>query len=364
MPIELFRLTKPRIAELKDLFSKTPILAEFNPFIQGIGEEFEWQFFSEIYEPSIYIVAVDTEKNELAGTLAYLFIRMISPNGTVCLTVKPEDTLINVKSLIRNKNADLLKGISEELDRETENKDLEFYWGFTKETSAFERLGYTSPFSSMQGLYVLNPMQAYEHLSSLNKANKVKQRLQIFSLSLLSYLRTLSKFKIKGKIQCKEIRTSEIDYKLLLTMVPEKSYSILPDKEFIEWRIDHNPSELGFSVLQFTNAQNEKVAYLILSKKGKSIFFIEQFFFGQKMNNAEKINIVKVTAQYLRQQKASIIRCMGFTHNSVNKKEVAILKEAGFTFLNRGIPFIFKTKNENIKPESIYLSRLNTQGTF
>jgi hypothetical protein len=45
-------------------------------------------------------------------------------------------------------------------------------------------------------------------------------------------------------------------------------------------------------------------------------------------------------------------------------EELDLLCDTGFTFINRGIPFILKSYDKDIKPENVYLSRLNTEGTF
>ncbi|MGE5448408.1 MAG: hypothetical protein ACM3PR_08585, partial [Bacteroidales bacterium] len=61
---------------------------------------------------------------------------------------------------------------------------------------------------------------------------------------------------------------------------------------------------------------------------------------------------------------AAIVRAMGFKHNTINKEETEIFNSVGFTFVKKGIPFVFKANDPTIKPEHVYLSRLNTQGTF
>jgi hypothetical protein len=65
----------------------------------------------------------------------------------------------------------------------------------------------------------------------------------------------------------------------------------------------------------------------------------------------------------LKNKEAKIVRTMGFEHNEINREECLILKKSGFIYAKKGIPFILKSKSK-INSNEIYLSRLNTQGTF
>lgn len=364
MSIQLNRIYKEGIADLRELFKKTPVLSEHNPFEHGSVEEFEWQFFSDSYEPSVYIVASDTDKNELAGTLAAIIIPMVDPHGKICKTIKPEDTLVNIRSLIRNKNRDILQEMYDLIIQETKNMDIKFLWGFTKEVGVYNRLGFANCFSSQQGVYIINLFSAYEHLVGLNKSNKAKQKIQILALTLLSY--GIARFKARKvkNIHCREVQLEEIDHKSMLSFLPKGLYSLHLDEYFLEWRIKMNPSELKYSVLQFSDVNNKIISYLVFSKKNNTIYFIEQVLFDQSLTMVEKKKVVHAAMMFLKQQGAAIVRAMGFKHNRINKEEIEIFNSVGFTFVKKGIPFVFKTNDETIKPEHVYLSRLNTQGTF
>jgi len=364
MTLQLSKLNKEGIPDLVQLFKKNPILDGHNPFKQSSVEEFYWQFFSEDYEQSVYIFAADPDKDELAGTLGALFIPMIGPDAKIYQTIKPEDALVNLKSIIKHKNRDILKEMFEKICEETKSKDIKFLWGFTKEINVFHRLGFSHCFSSKQGLFTLNIPNAYQHLASLNQSNKLKQKLQILALSVVSYSKALILGSKIRDINVKEIKLNEINYEILWSFHPNNLYSIYLDKSFLEWRIENNPSELKFSILQVTNQNNEILSYLIYSKKNKFVFFIDQFLFDPSLNNQTKKKIVNSAMGYLKKQNACIVRVMGFEHNQTNREEIKILESVGFTFINKGIPFIFKTNDESIKPDNIYLSRLNTQGTF
>ena len=364
MSIKIKVVEKDEIRELRRLFERTPILAQDNPFINGSIDEFMWQFFSDNYHSSVYTIAYDTDRDELAGTLSALYIPMKSPDGQVYQTIKPEDTLINIRALVRYKNRDLLKDLFDVIESKSELLNVKLYWGFTYAVNSFERLGFTRHFSSKQGTYVINPLAAYRHLISLNASNGTKQKIQIAGLTMFSYLKQLLSQKRIGGLKCKEIRLKDIDEEILLGFLPEHLYSIYVDKYFLKWRIEENISSLTYSILQIEDQSEQIKAYLIYSQKEGMVFFVEQLLFDRNLSMKTKAEIFQVALQYLKSLDAVIVRAMGFNHNQANKEDMDLLIKSGFVFINRGIPFIFKSMDKNIKAEDIYLSRLNTDGTF
>jgi len=364
MSIEIKVLEKDEIAELKRLFERTPILAQNNPFINGSIDEFMWQFFSDNYQSSVYTIAYDTDRDELAGTMSALYIPMKAPDGQVNQTIKPEDTLINVRALVRYKNRDLLKDLFDVIESKSELLDVKFYWGFTYAVNSFERLGFSRHFSSKQGTYVLKPLAAYRHLISLNASNGTKQKIQIAGLTMISNLKQLFNQKKISRLKCKEIRLKDIDEDILLGFLPDHLYSVYVDKHFLKWRIEENISSLTYSILQIEDQSDRIVAYLIYSQKEGKVFFVEQLLFDRSLSMKTKTEIFQVGLQYLKSLDAVNVRAMGFNHNAANKEDMDLLIKCGFMFINRGIPFIFKSMDKNIKAEDIYLSRLNTDGTF
>jgi len=364
MPLEIAKLKKDEIKKLKQLFENTPSLATYDPFKNGTENEFMWQFFSDTYKTSTYIVATDTEKEEIAGTLSALYFPMRAPDGNVCETIKPEDTLVNIKCLVRYNNRDILKEMFDKMADENKPMNVRFLWGFTYSVNSFERLGFIHKFSSKQGIYVVNPLLAYKHLVKLNSSNGVKQKIQILGLSIISYSKTIILNKNRKGISSKEIDIKEVDETMLLSFLPKNLYSLYLDKYFLDWRIVKNPSELAYSILQFANEKNKIIAYLIYSQINNTVYFIEQFIFDNTLHTNEKNKIINAALQHLKEKKAVIIRAMGFNHNAANKEELDLLSKKGFTFINRGIPFIFKCNDNSVQPEDVYLSRLNTEGTF
>jgi hypothetical protein len=92
---------------------------------------------------------------------------------------------------------------------------------------------------------------------------------------------------------------------------------------------------------------------------------VEQFLFHVQFPDHKKIGIIKLALNYCRKQKAVMVRALGLSHNLLNIKEMELFSRSGFYFFNNPEEsyLIFKDLSDsNIKPEDIYLSRLNTQG--
>lgn len=365
MSIEIKRLKKDGIKDLKNLFEKTESVAAFSPFIGHTTEEFEWSFFSADYEEAIYIVAKDTERNEILGTTAGMYIPMQTPEGQVCQTIKGEDTLVNIDGLSFHPKRDLFKEMYEQIYLHNESKDVQFYWGFsnTPAVKAHRRIGYVSNFSSQQGIYVIKPLKAYTHLKSLNSSNGMMQKIQILGLAFLSNSKRILRSNRRGALECKEIDLEEVNEDKLLSFLPSNHYSIHLSKAFLDWRIRKNPSKLNYSILQITEG-DRLIAYLIYSIKNDSIFFIEQILFEKSLDLKTKNKVVSVILDFLKRKNAIIVRAMGFEHNSVNVEERAVLISSGFIFIKKGMAFVFMSRDKSISPENIYLSRLNTQGIY
>lgn len=360
MSLEIQKLKKEGINDLKVLFENTPFLAEHNPFITGSDIEFEWQFFSEDYEECLYYIARDD--NELIGTLAALIIPMRTPEGDVCYTIKPEDALINVKGLLKHNRRDVFKELQNKIDEETQSKDIKFLWGFSESVDAFKRLGFESCFRSQQGIYSYKPLSIYRHFLKLKPNKRFMQKASLYMLSIASYLKMLTFKRSSECYRCTDVELDEINEQAILSFLPNSLYCLYLNKSLINWRLIRNPSKLEYGVLQFENANNEIISYLIYSRKYDDAFFIEQFLFDDKLSFQEKRKIIGVSLKYLKRKNASIVQMMGFNHNTINSEEIGLFKRSGFIFVKNGMAFILKSNYKEIRCEDIYLSRLNMQG--
>ena len=146
---------------------------------------------------------------------------------------------------------------------------------------------------------------------------------------------------------------------------PDNSYSLWLDREFLEWRIERNPSGVKYGFLEFSDNQGEVIAYLIYSENTDKVFYIEQFLFSKNLLASGKAGVIKCAKRFFRMEGAVMLRAMGFSHNAINIEEMRLLKRIGFHFFASPEPsyFLFKNiKDSEVRMEEIYVSRLNTQG--
>lgn len=329
------------------------------------AEEFDWLFIKSFFKPAIYVVATESEYDEIIGTNAAIFIPMISNNGQHVMTVKGEDTLLSLDKMIGLGKRDILKELSEVIAEKSKDENVLFIWGFTPAKKAFQRCGFKIITQIKGSFYVTRPLKFYKNRIALFPQLKLNKKFQLFGFSWYNYLNNILKSTRSGGISFKSIGFDEVDEKVLLSFLPKNVYTTFLSKDFLKWRIQENPSPLKYGFLEFRDNQKQIVAYFIYSSNKENIFFVEQFLFHGQFPDHKKIRIIKLALNYCRKQKAVMVRALGLSHNLLNIKEMELLSRSGFHFFNNPEEsyLIFKDLTDsNIKPEDIYLSRLNTQG--
>lgn len=364
MGLRIDVLDDDSIQKAVDFFNNAKSIDHSSSFQNRNREEFEWAFYSGDYKKAIYAVALDDDSNEIIGTVAAMFIPMRTPEGKVLYTIKPEDVLVSIEGMLKHKGKDILRILFEFIYDRLADSDILFYWGFADVTSTYKRLGYSSIFTSKQGVLTIRPFPAYHHLAGLNPSNRLPQKIQILGLTVLSLAKAILITGRKKNFTCKKVPLGEVKEERMLSFLPSKVYCVHLDYNFLKWRIADNPSLLKYSILEIRDRNGNIRSYLIYSQKHENVFFIEQFLFDQDLAERERKSIVLKAIQFMRKEGAAIIRVMGFKHNEVNRQEKELLIKAGFIFVSRGIPFVFKSIEKGILPEQVYLSRINTQGVF
>lgn len=328
-------------------------------------EEFEWLFFKGLYKPSIYLVAKDTDNEDIIGTQAGIFFPMISPSGNTIMTLKGEDSLISLDRMIKFGKRDLLKELLDILDDKARSDNVKFIWGFTPAKAAFKRCDYKIVCTVKGCFYIINPVGFYKHRIDQYPQMSIPAKVRLLGFSFLNFIvQTLLSIKLT-QIKCRLISVDEINEETLLSFMPKDVYTIYLSKEFINWRITDNPSNMKYGIIEFKNKNDELISYFIFSYNIHLIYFIEQILFRTSTSERSKIRIMKLAFAIFKSQKAIAIRASGFSHNRINIEEMRLLKRTGFYFFNNpgGSNIIFKDlSGTDIKPEEVYLSRLNTQG--
>ena len=328
-------------------------------------EEFDWLFINSFYKPSLYAIASDSESDEIIGTYAGIFIPMSSKNGERILTIKGEDTLLSLDKMIRLGKRDILKELLHTIVEKSRDDNTMFMWGLTPAKAAFQRCGFKIITRIRGSFYVTKPLKFYKNRIGLFPQLTLIKKIQLFTFSWYNYFNIKLKIIQSGEFYSKKISLDEVDEKVLLSFLPENVYATYLSKDFLRWKIEENPSPLTYGFLEFRDKRDIVVAYFIFSSNKENIFFVEQFLFARQFPDNKKVQIMKLAFNYCRLQKAIMVRALGLSHNELNIKEMKLLSKSGFHFFNNPEEsyFVFQNLSDSdIKPEEIYLSRLNTQG--
>jgi hypothetical protein len=328
-------------------------------------EEFDWLFINSYFKSSLYAVAWDSDSEEIIGTYAAIFIPFLSKTGESILSLKGEDSVISLDKMIGLGKRDLLKELLNTLIEKSKDEDAKFMWGFTPARAAFQRTGFKIITQIRGSFYVINPLKFYKNRIKLFPQLTFNKKIQLYGFSWYNSLNIKFKFVLSGHFSLKKISLDEVDEGVFLSFLPQNVYTIYLSKKFLKWRIKENPSAITYGFLEFSDKKDIIVAYFIFSSNKENIFFIEQFLFARELTDSKKVQIMKLALNYCRKQKAIMVRALGFSHNIVNINEMKLLSKIGFHFfLNpEESYFVFQNISDfEIKPEDIYLSRLNTQG--
>jgi hypothetical protein len=355
--------------DVRDVWKNEEINSFFNIFhnTHRTKEEFEWEFCMGPAGKSIYVNAV-TGEGKIVGAFSVIPLEMTDAGGGKFLTGKPEDTMVDIFARLMFRKKDILKEMYSLIEEECRKMGIQFLWGFTYETSSFKRLGFVTSFQSLQGVYVMKPIPAYEFLCSLNSRNGLKQKIQIASLVLFSWVNKYRTFFISGKVRGTITDTLHPGHSALLRehlRSRGEFFCLNQDEMYIKWRTEDNPNLISYKFAGLTGRDGKLEAEIIYSISGR-IAFIEQMLFTNRCNRQGILALLNDVCRKLKKENVSLVRFMGFNANSANSYEMRLLKKFGFVFLNRGIPFVFKnigTAQRDMKPSDIFLSRLFTQGT-
>ena len=328
-------------------------------------EEFEWLFISSFFKPSLYSVASESESGEIIGTYAGIFFPMSSKTGEQILTIKGEDTLLSLDKMIGLGKRDILKELLNTIIEKSRDDNVMFMWGFTPAKAAFQRCGFKIITRIKGSFYVTKPVKFYKNRIEKFPHLALIKRAQLFAFAWYNYLNIRLKVINSRNFYGKRICFDEIDERALLSFLPENVFTTYLSKDFLRWRIMENPASLTYGFLEFRDKKEKIIAYFIYSSNKENIFFAEQFLFARQFPDSKKVEIMKLSLNYCRKQKAIMVRALGLSHNELNLKEMWLLSKSGFYFFNNPEEsyFVFQNLSDSeIKPEDIYLSRLNTQG--
>jgi GNAT superfamily N-acetyltransferase len=151
-------------------------------------KDFTWEFLNGPAGKALYVAAIDTavtDRLKIVGIQCAIPLEMMCNDGTIILTAKSEDTLVDPAY----RGQKLFERMYDLLFQASRDRGIKYIWGFTPAVKAFERIGFEIPFQASQALLVKRPLEASKYLSSLNAKNKRLDRLKILLLCFASYLK-------------------------------------------------------------------------------------------------------------------------------------------------------------------------------
>ncbi len=306
-------------------------------------EKFKWEFQNGPAGPAIYVVAVDTKQNRVVGTQCAIPLYVVNTSGERILTAKSEDTLVDAN--YRGKN--IFERMYDLLFAECRKAGIVAIWGFTFAIKPFRKLGFDIPFHCDFGLIAFSAAGAYRYFDELKDKRTLTEKGKIAGLAVVSRLKYMFHFGEKANGIITKVQEHLEDQKLS----DVESFSLLHDPKFLNWRLRTNPypnNHLYYSLngQAVICSHTEEVSYIMyLSPSIKEAFL-----------NAVIADLSKRT---------NVLRFWGFTHNAAGRREIEILKRAGFFFTGQGISFVWKVLDEkkSLDVTNFVLSRLAAQGT-
>ena len=327
--------------------------------------QFEWEFLYGPAGHAIYVIARQNVTGHIAGIHSALITPFETQSGETLLTGKLEDNLIDPKF----RGQGLFGLMHQALLLESKNRNLQALWAFTYALKAFEGIGLKPVTRPVQGILVLSAPKAYKVLAALNAKNGPVKKAKTAAAVLAAQL---AAFKLKWMPkQGAPLTFSETNgYVVPLTPhngnITTVNYSCISHSEaYLNWRLYHNPYPVVYKYYILTDADGQPAAAALCELYAvEGYAFIAEFWCRQTLPESECAAFIVSAARRLEAEGAGLVRFWGYQTNAYGQSQTDLLKKAGFLFLNRGIPFVWKPLNAaSLKPEQVLLSRLYTQGS-
>jgi len=332
-------------------------------------EKFLWEFHDAPAGKAIYVIAKDTETNKIVGSQCAIPIELVTDNGTVILTAKSEDTLVDPDY----RGLHIFENMYQLLFEKCRESGIKYLWGFTSAKKPFLRLGFTIPYDHSQSLMVMDISSSYKYLSALNPKNNLTSLSKIMALCFISRLASYKKILISEKSIKSDFSYSEFGKALPenndVFFQPDcKGFWIKQDLSFMKWRIVNNPyHEKIFNIYFY--AGPDIVANLIFNHHKNGVWYLVTDAYSAKISAEQQTAMYKKALKLLLAKEKSnvkLIRTWDFSHNENGKKEIRIRTQSGFTHIDRGVSFVWKSldPNDTLNVLDFNLSRIASQGVI
>lgn len=320
-------------------------------------EMFNWEFNSAPAGKAIYVVA--EYENEIIGTQCVIPYFVITSENETVLSGKSEDTLVSKA----HRGKDVFGKMYGLLVKECEQRGIQFIWGFTYATKPFLRLNFDVPFKASMGLAVFKPAASAEYFSSLSPSNTDLEKFKIGMLTFFSWIKCF--FLRKGSALV------DLDFKPHILNTDTFSYLLYPgsiglklDADFMRYRTETNPYSKNYRTVNYEK-DGKVVISMLYNITRHNVGFIIHMHLAPTLTQADLRSFLRTCIKTTELGNCHTLRLWAFTHNLQNRKQRDIMSACGFTFLKRGISFVWlNIKNErSFHPGQFVLSRMASQGT-
>lgn len=326
---------------------------------------FKWEFVDAPAGTAIYVVAKDTEAvdpDALIGIQCAIPMNFQRPDGTLVLTAKSEDTIVDPN--YRGKG--IFNKMYDFLFEECSKKGILYIWGFTSAIKPFAKIGFDAPFQQQRGLLVLNPIESTKILA---KKGNLKRLISAASLSSLSFIKGInhrlinskSDFRIvHGAIDCSSEEIMRMSY-----YHNEQATFLHHSAGFNKWRLVDSPYSIKYYKLLLKDSKNNQAGELVYSID-MGFAYIEQIITIPSVSNMDKKSFLLNAIKEIRTKNVHMIRFMGFKNSDQNTQEIELLESLGFLFLNSDASinsFVCKSLNDAFEQpfQDLIMSKLFTQ---
>ena len=320
--------------------------------------KFEWEFNSSPAGKVIYVVAECEEK--IIGTQCVIPYYLTTHANEIILSGKSEDTLVSPEH--RGKN--IFEKMYALLLEECKKKNITCIWGFTYAARPFLKLNFQIPFHAKMGIFVNSPLKASSYLTSLSPKSKFSHKAKIVLLSLgawlrSSHLKTISVADFDTDTEKILLNTADLNY-----IKQNNTFGLKLDNDFMGYRITNNPYSQSYKVINYRKNGHLLISVLF-NITPKKVGYLIHLHISDSVTKNEFRQFIRSIFKHSELQTCHTIRFWGFDHTLQNCEEIKFLTHCGFTFINRGISFVWLPLEKNLKldPMNFVLSRMSSQGT-
>ena len=318
---------------------------------------FNWLFLESPFGPAIYVIAKDKNTNKIIGSQAAIPYQISNYNQDIIKTAKSEDTLIDPDyrgQKISTKMYDLLF-------QECKRKGIQLIWGFSALDRPFLRAGFEIPLHIQQAYFALSAKDTKAYFKKKKAPESFIDKIFLYALSQMTILKSRLGIVKKRDLKEFEIITEQAknseNIKESYNLLNELDYTILQNITFQNWRFKHHPN-LKSSLSFFLKKESHIYGKIQIDIKGKEAS-ISQFYYDESLKDKIVVDFIFEVITKLKSENLIVLSGWCFDKNSSNRKQMSLLKKAGFFILNRGMHMVWKPLDASLKlnPDQILLSK-------